>query len=67
MSEGDFEVMPRGTIEEVRVMRKFANELVTLTEVQSGNKKHLLNNLLSKIVEIEEFCKMHVAKYPSNG
>ena len=33
MSEGDFEVFPRGTTEELRVLRKFANSMIALTAI----------------------------------
>jgi len=60
----DFEVMPRGTIVEIREMRKFANQLIAITEVSSGNDDMVLQNLLSKISEIREFYTQHVEKYP---
>ena len=33
MSEGDFEVFPRGTTEELRVLRKFANSMIALNSI----------------------------------
>jgi len=60
----DFEVMPRGTIVEIREMRKFANQLIAITEVSSVNDDMVLQNLLSKISEIREFYTQHVEKYP---
>ena len=64
MSEGDFEVMPRGTMEEIRFMRKFANEVIAATEVDSGNDALVLENLLQKIAVMREFYRQHVEKYP---
>lgn len=64
MSNGDFEVMPIGTIAEVQAMRKFANELITLTEVQSGYDDEVLANILEKINEIRNFYAWHTNQYP---
>ena len=63
MSNGDFEVMPIGTIAEVQAMRKFANELITLCEVQKGNEKVALENLMTKIGEIRDFYAWHTSVY----
>ena len=60
----DFEVMPRGTLEEMRFMRKFANDVISVTEVQTGNDALVLENLLQKIAEMREFYRQHVEKYP---
>ena len=60
----DFEVMPRGTLEEMRFMRKFANDVISATEVQTGNDALVLENLLQKIAEMREFYHTHVEKYP---
>lgn len=65
MSEGDFEVMPRGTLEEIRFMRKFANDLIAATEVQDGHSAVALSNVLDKIAEMREFYRQHVEKYPT--
>jgi hypothetical protein len=64
MGEGNFEVMPLGSIVEIQEMRKFVNQLIAITEVSSGNDEMLLQNLLSKIAEIREFYTWHVEKYP---
>lgn len=64
MSEGDFEVMPRGTLEEIRFMRKFANDVIAATEVQEAHSTVVLSNLLDKIAEMREFYRQHVEKYP---
>ena len=61
----DFEVMPRGTLEEMRFMRKFANDVISATEVQTGNDALVLENLLQKITEMREFYRTHVEKYPT--
>lgn len=61
----DFEVMPRGTLEEIRFMRKFATDVIAATEVQTGNDALVLENLLQKIAEMREFYRTHVEKYPA--
>lgn len=61
----DFEAMPRGTLEEMRFMRKFANDVISVTEVQTGNDALILENLLQKIAEMREFYRTHVEKYPT--
>ena len=59
MSNGDFEVMPRGTIEEVQAMRQFANDMIQLS-----NKYELPKEILAKIRLIDAFYTAHVQKYP---
>lgn len=61
MSNGDFEVMPLGTMEEVREMRRLSKELIEL------EYKHGINTpqpLRTKILEIASFYRNHVEKYP---
>lgn len=61
MSEGDFEVMPIGTMEEVREMRRLSNELIEL------EYKHGIDTpqpLRIKILEIARFYKYHSEKFP---
>jgi hypothetical protein len=63
MSNGDFEVMPLGTMEEVRELRKLTNELIEVT------RQYNLNTPLpvrQKISEIEKFYQWHVETYPIN-
>ena len=64
MSGSDFEVMPIGTIAEITAMRKFANELIALTEVQAGYDDETLANLLGKINEIRDFYTWHINQFP---
>lgn len=61
MSEGDFEVMPRGTMEEVREMRRLSKELIDL-ERQYGIDTP--QPLRIKILEIARFYNRHVETYP---
>ena len=37
MSEGDFEVMPRGTMEEVKALRSFAKNIIELSKKHGAN------------------------------
>ena len=59
MSNGDFEVMPIGTMVEVKEMRKFANELIALSEQHS-----LPEEVLQKIQEMRVFYNWHSETYP---
>ena len=58
MSDGDFEVMPLGTIAEVQALRKFSNELIEL--VDRGAEAE---DLASKINEIRSFYTWHCSVY----
>lgn len=60
MAEGDFEVMPRGTMEEVKAMRKFVTEISNLTHQFDDQIPTLL---LEKIREMETFYIAHILKY----
>jgi hypothetical protein len=59
MSEGNFEVMPIGTMVEVREMRKLANDLIALAE-----KHPLPEDVLRKIQEMRVFYNWHTEKFP---
>ena len=61
MSNGDFEVMPLGTMIEVRELRKLTKELIKL-EQQHGND--LPQSVRHKILEIKNFYHWHVENYP---
>ena len=63
MSNGDFEVMPRGTIEEIRVLRKFANEMIALSSIHDMPLPH---EVRTKINDLARFYNSHVEKYPVN-
>lgn len=62
MSNGDFEVLPRGTMEELKALRKFANEMIALTAIHDMPVPH---EMLAPINEIGRFYSAHVEKYPS--
>jgi hypothetical protein len=61
MSKEDFEVMPRGTMEEVRVLRKFANEMIALSSIHDMPVPH---EMRAKINSVARFYNEHVEKYP---
>jgi hypothetical protein len=61
MSDGDFEVMPRGTMEEIRVLRKFANEMIALNSIHDMPVPH---EMRAAILELNRFYNMHVETYP---
>jgi hypothetical protein len=61
MSNGDFEVMPRGTMEEIRVLRKFANEMIALNSIHDMPVPH---EMVAKINDVSRFYSAHVEKYP---
>jgi hypothetical protein len=61
MSNGDFEVMPRGTMEELKVLRRFANEMLALSAIHDMPVPH---EMQTKIHEVARFYNSHVEKYP---
>ena len=61
MSEGNFEVMPIGTIEELRVLRRFVNEMIALTAIHDMPVPH---EMRAKINEVSRFYNEHVETYP---
>ena len=61
MSEGDFEVLNRGTIEELQTLRKFAREVISMSKIHDMPMPH---ELRIKIGLLEIFYAAHVEKYP---
>jgi hypothetical protein len=61
MSNGDFEVMPIGTMEEVREMRRLSNELIELEREYGIDTPQPLR---IKILEIARFYRYHSEKFP---
>jgi hypothetical protein len=61
MSEGNFEVMPIGTMEEVREMRRLSKELIELDRSYGINIPQSVRN---KINEIGRFYHYHTEKFP---
>ena len=62
MSNGDFEVMPRGTMDEIRALRRFANDMIALNNIHDMPVPH---EMFVKINEIAQFYAAHNQKYPS--
>ena len=60
MSEGNFEVMPIGTMEEVREMRRLSKELIEL-DYQYGI--NVPQPVRIKILEISRFYHYHAEKF----
>lgn len=61
MSNGDFEVMPIGTMEEVRELRKLSKELIELDHLYGINTPQAVR---AKIAEISQFYHYHSEKFP---
>ncbi len=61
MSEGDFEVLPRGTTEELKVLRQFARRMIALNSIHDMPVPH---EMRTKINEISRFYDHHVETYP---
>ena len=61
MSEGDFEVLPVGTTEELRVLRQFARRMIALNSIHDMPVPH---EIRTKIDEIARFYDHHVETYP---
>lgn len=61
MSEGDFEVLPRGTTEELRELRQFARRMIALNSIHDMPVPH---EMRTKINEISRFYDYHVETYP---
>jgi hypothetical protein len=61
MSEGDFEVLTLGTIEELRTLRKFAKEMIAFSKIHDMPLPH---EMRVGITALEEFYQSHIEKYP---
>lgn len=61
MSNGDFEVMPRGTMEEVRVLRAFVKDLVELDRRYGINTPQAIRE---EIAKVNHFYVGHTERYP---
>ncbi len=58
---GDFEVLNRGTIEELQTLRKFAREMISLSKIHDMPLPH---EVRTKIGVLEIFYALHIEKYP---
>jgi len=61
MTKEDFEVLPRGTTEELRMLRQFANSMIALNAIHDMPVPH---EMRTKILELNRFYNMHVETYP---
>jgi hypothetical protein len=61
MSNGDFEVLNRGTIEELQTLRKFAREMISLSKIHDMPLPH---EVRTKIGVLEIFYALHIERYP---
>ena len=64
MSEGNFEVMPIGTMEEVRVLRQFVNKLEDISSNETDVHNFVIE-VTREIGKIRSFYNIHIEKYPN--
>ena len=62
MSNGDFEVLPRGTTEELRVLRQFSNDMIDISRTME-NPVEKWEKMTSQIRQLEKFYAYHTEKY----
>ena len=62
MSNGDFEVMPLGTMEELRVLRQFSNDMIDISRTME-NPVEKWEKMTLLIREVEKFYAYHTEKY----
>lgn len=63
MSNGDFEVLPRGTMEELKVLRQFANDMIDYSKTMQ-NPTEKWEIMTTRIRQLESFYANHVETYP---
>lgn len=61
MSNGDFEVLPRGTMEELRVLREFVHKLTALSQTHDLTPQ----SMLVEINRINLWYAGHNERYPN--
>lgn len=61
-SNGDFEVMPRGTMNELRALRSLVNNLIEISHNRS-NPTEKWDTISPLIKEVEDFYSVHNEKY----
>ena len=62
MSNSDFEVMPLGTMEELRVLRQFSNDMIDVSHTME-NPVEKWEKMTLLIREVEKFYVYHTEKY----
>lgn len=63
MSDGDFEVHQIGTMEELKVLRKFANDLIAISHTMK-NPVGKWEEMTAEIRKVEQFYFSHIEKFP---
>ena len=63
MSNGDFEVLPRGTMEELKVLRQFSNDLIDISQTNE-NPVEKWEKMIFHIRQLQKFYTRHVEDYP---
>jgi hypothetical protein len=61
MSEGDFEVMPVGTTKELKMLRRFAQDMIILSSIHDMPVPH---EMREKIDNMKRHYSVHVETYP---
>ena len=70
MSKDDFEVLPRGTTEELKVLRQFSKEMIAISRTME-NPVFLpmligkWEEMTSLVRQLEKFYAHHTEKYPT--
>ncbi len=63
MSDVDFEVHPRGTTEELHVLRDFSKKMIDVTRTMK-NPVEKWEEMTKLVRQLEEFYDHHVETYP---
>ena len=63
MSDGNFEVMPVGTMNELRVLRSFVKSLIDISHNMS-NPTEKWDTIRPLVKQVEHFYVTHNEKYP---
>jgi len=60
---GDFEVMPRGTMEELKQLRAFANSMIDASR-SDDNPTAKWDEVRPMIYQLQSWYRSHIEKYP---
>jgi hypothetical protein len=63
MTKGDFEVMPRGTMEEIKVLRNLVNQLNSII-TKEEDRDNFVIEVTRQLGNVNRFYAGHVEKYP---
>ena len=64
MSNGDFEVMPRGTMTELATLREFAKQMISYNSIHDMPTPHEMRQLINKL---QLWYAGHNDRYPEHG